>query len=52
MWENDLLGVHLDNYGFTIDSAWFYLSISYNLLLIAGAFILARRFYLKRKRVR
>lgn len=46
------LGIELDRFGFTIDSAWFYLSISYNLLLIAGAFLLARRFYLKRKRVR
>jgi len=52
MWENDLLSIHLDGFGFTIDSVWFYLSISYNLLLVAGAFILARRFYLKRKRVR
>lgn len=46
------LGIELDRFGFTIDSEWFYLSISYNLFLVIGAFIIARRFYLKRRRVR
>lgn len=49
---DSFFAVAFDQYGFLIDSEWFYLSISYNLLLIAGAFILARRFYVKRKRVR
>ena len=50
MWENDFLSIHLDEYGFTIDSAWAYLSLGYEFLLIAGALILARRIYLKRMR--
>ena len=52
MWNDQFIGIHLDRYGLTIDSAWVYLSISYNLFLVIGAFIVARRFYLKRRRVR
>lgn len=49
---NSFISFELDRYGFFIDSAWFYLSISYNLMLVTAGVIIARRFYLKRRRVR
>ena len=42
------ISVELDRFGFMIDSYWFYLSISWQLIGIGIALVVARRFYLKR----
>lgn len=46
------IGIELDHYGFLIDSKWFYLSISYELIGLVIALVIARRYFLNRKRKR
>lgn len=49
MWDS-FLSIEFDRYGFTIDSYWFYLSLSWQIIGILTGLIIARRFYLKRMR--
>jgi hypothetical protein len=49
MWDS-FLSIELDRYGFTIDSYYFYLSLSWQFIAVVAGLIIARRFYLKRMR--
>ena len=44
------IGIELDKFGFVVDSYWFYLSISWELIGIVTALIIARRIYLRKMR--
>ena len=42
------LGIELDGYGFTIDSYWAYISLSWQLLATAALVIVAYKLYRKK----
>lgn len=46
----NLMTIELNEYGFQIDTAWAYIALSWNLLGTIALAIVARRFYLKRKK--
>ena len=44
MWDS-FLSIELDGYGFTIDSYWFYLSLSWQIIALSAAAIVAYKVY-------
>ena len=48
MWDS-FLSIELDSYGFTIDSYWFYVSLSWQMLLVSAVAFVGYKIYKRSK---
>ena len=49
MWNGDLLTIHFDNYGFTLDSEFAYVSLSWATLAVLVLSVVGAKIYKSRK---
>jgi hypothetical protein len=48
MWDS-FLSIEFDSYGFTLDSYWFYVSLSWQMLLVSAVVFIGYRIYRNRR---